>query len=349
MSDISAPTEVASEAKNKTETTTLEKVIRQLTSLRELTPLVVLIAQLVIFSLIDSGFYSGRNISSMLAFVPELGIIALGMTLLLTAGEFDLSVGSVFGFTQALMFILFLNEGVGLEVSFIIVLVLAALIGFINGVLVTKVGLSSFLVTLAMMLIVRGIGIYISDGNPLSLYGKTDVWLRDVLIHKFEIAGVNVLASMFWWIGLAAILHFLLNETAFGNWIMATGGNTQSAKARGANTDRVKISMFMLTSVLAAFASIISAFRINQAAPVAGNQYELEVIAMVVIGGTLLLGGRGTIIGTIIGAFLLRSMRNGINFTPISGLAFPIFVGGIILLMLIAQALLDRNIRTGER
>ena len=349
MSDTSVQQEAAAPTVDPPKANLAEQFFQRMFSIREVGPLGVLIIQFAIFSAYDSAYYSGRNISSMLAFVPELGIIALGMTLLLTAGEFDLSVGSVFGFTQALMFTLYLNEGWAIETSFLAVMLAAALNGLIIGLLVTKVRISSFLVTLAMMLIVRGLGIYITEGNPMSLYNQTDVWMRDALVYKFEIGGVSILASMFWWFGFAIILHFVLNETPFGNWIMATGGNSQSARARGADTDRVKIMMFMLTSILAAFASVISAFRINQAAPVAGNQYELEVIAMVVIGGTLLLGGRGTIIGTILGAFLLRSMRNGINFTPISGLAYPIFVGGIILLMLIGQAVLDRNIRSGER
>jgi simple sugar transport system permease protein len=342
MSDASVQQEVASASEDFAETMSFNQRIRRLLSIREFGPFVVLIAQLAIFSLWDPTFRSGLNISNMLNYVPELGIIALGMTLLLTAGEFDLSVGSVFGFTQSVMFILVLDNTMSMEVAFVFVLLLAALNGLIIGLLVTKLKISSFLVTLAMMLIVRGLGIYISDGFSLSLFGKTESWMREVLVHKFEIGGIKIIASMFWWLGLAAIMHFILNETVFGNWIMATGGNVQSAKARGTNTDRVKISLFMLTSVLAAFASVISAFRISQAAPISGNQYELEVIAMVVIGGTLLNGGRGTIIGSVIGALLLRSMRNGINFVGIPGLAFPIFIGLIILLMLTSRALLEK-------
>ncbi len=342
MSDASNIQKVAPVSEGLTKISFFNRRVRQILSIREFGPFVVLVVQLAIFSIWAPAFYSDLNISNMLNFVPELGIIALGMTLLLTAGEFDLSVGSVFGFTQALMFMLVLDNTMSMEMAFVVVILLAALNGLIIGLLVTKLHISSFLVTLAMMLIVRGLGIYISDGFSLSLFGKTDSWMRDVLVHKFHIGNIVIIASMFWWLGLAAIMHFVLNETAYGNWIMATGGNAQSAKARGTNTDRVKIVLFMLTSVLAAFASVISAFRISQAAPIAGNQYELEVIAMVVIGGTLLQGGRGTIVGTIIGALLLRSMRNGINFVGIPGLAFPIFIGLIILLMLTGQAFFER-------
>ena len=349
MREAASPQDVATASGATSQPISFRERIERLLSIREVGPLIVLLVQIAVFALWDPAFYSGRNITSILGFVPELGIMALGMTLLLTAGEFDLSVGSVFGFTQALMWILILDDVTSMEVAFIIVMALAVLNGLIIGVLVTKLRLSSFLVTLAMMLIVRGLGIYISDGFQLSLFGKTDSWMKEILVHKFEIGSVTILSSMIWWLGLAAVLHFLLNETVFGNWIMATGGNAQSARARGANTDRVKISMFVLTSVLAAFASVISSLRISQAAPIAGNQYELEVIAMVVIGGTLLLGGRGTIIGTLIGAMMLRTMRNGINFVGIPGLAFPIFIGLIILLMLTGHQLLERNLREAER
>ncbi len=329
--------------------TPLSRILRRLLSIRELGPLILLLVQISFFAIYNPGFFSPLNISNMLAFVPELGIIALGMTLLLTSGEFDLSVGSVFAFCQVVMFILFHNGVMSLEAAFVVVLLLAALNGLIIGLLVTKARISSFLITLGMMLIVRGTTLYMTDGFSQSTFGEINTPLKTLLVGVFEIGEFKFYASVLWLLGLAVVLHFVINETPFGNWIMATGGNSQAASARGTNTDRVKISLFMLTSVLAGFAGVISSLRLSTAYPIAGDGYELEVIAMTVIGGTLLLGGRGTIVGTLIGALLLRTMRNGIIFVGIPGLAYNIFIGLIIIVMMVMHSVIERKARLGEQ
>jgi simple sugar transport system permease protein len=330
-------------------TRSLNQALRKLLSVRELGPLILLLLQISIFAIYNPKFFSPLNISNMLAFVPELGIIALGMTLLLTAGEFDLSVGSVFAFCQVVMFVLF-DEGImSLELAFVVVLLLAALNGLIIGLLVTKAHISSFLITLGMMLIVRGTTLYVTEGFSQSTFATIESPLKTILVGTFEIGDFKFYASVLWLLGLAAILHFVLNQTPYGNWIMATGGNALAAKARGTNTDRVKISLFMLTSVLAGLAGVISSLRLSTAYPIAGDGYELEVIAMTVIGGTLLLGGRGTILGTLIGALLLRTMRNGIIFVGIPGLAYNIFIGLIIIGMMVTHSVLERQARLGEQ
>lgn len=311
---------------------------------RELMPLTLLILIAVAFYFANPAFLSPLNISNMFAFIPELGIIALGMTFLLIAGEFDLSVGALFAFVPVLMFIL-LNEGIlPIELGFILGLIVAALIGYITGLLVTKVQISSFLVTIGMMLIVRGLGLYISEGFPQATW-ETDSPLKTVLVGTIPVGPFKVNAGLLWFILLAVIMNFILHHTRFGNWMMATGGNVKSARARGINTDKVKVLLFVQTSVLAAFAGTISATRVASAYPIAGTGYELEVIAMSVVGGTSLFGGRGTIIGTIIGVILLRSIRNGIIVVGVPGLAYNIFVGLIILLMMAMQSLMERKTR----
>jgi simple sugar transport system permease protein len=131
--------------------------------------------------------------------------------------------------------------------------------------------------------------------------------------------------------------------TRFGNWVYATGGNIRAARARGIDTDRLKISLFVLSALMASLSGAIDAFRISTIFPIAGQGYELEVIAMVVIGGTSLLGGSGTLVGTLIGAMLLRVMRNGIIVMGVPGMAYNIFVGGIILAMMGIHAWMERR------
>lgn len=320
------------------------KVIEQFAAHRELGPLLLLIILGAVFYSLSPAFLSVLNITNMIEFIPEIGIIALGMTLLLTGGEFDLSVGALFGFTPVLMFIL-KNEGfMGIEMAFFVVIAIAALIGFTNGILVTKIGISSFLVTIGMQLVVRGTGLYISEGFPQSSWqAKTP--LKAALAHSIDFPGsyFKIIVSLFWFIGLAVLAYYVLNKTRFGNWIKATGGNEKAARARGIDTDSVKIILFMTTAVLAGFAGIIDAFRIGSAYPVSGTGYELEVIAMTVIGGTSLFGGRGTVVGTILGVLLLRTIRNGIVVVGVPGLAYNIFVGMAIISMMAVHAYLEKQ------
>jgi simple sugar transport system permease protein len=325
----------------------LRKILEKFVTVRELWPLTLLVLLSIVFFLLKPAFLSPMNLGNMLAFIPELGIIALGMTLLLTAGEFDLSVGAVFGFCPVLMFIL-ANEGIcPIEIGFFVVLIVAALVGLAIGVLVTKIKISSFLVTIGMMLVIRGTGLYISHGFPQATW-KTESLLKTIFVGTVKFGDFKLYASLAWYLGLVAALSFLLNHTKFGNWIMATGGNVQAAQARGINTDRVKIILFMLTSFLAGLAGIIDSFRISSAYPIAGTGYELEVIAMTVIGGTLLFGGRGTIIGTLIGVTLLRSVRNGIIVIGVPGLAYNIFIGAIILIMMAIHSFMEHRATGGE-
>lgn len=313
---------------------------------REALPLTLLIIVVVAFWIANPVFLSAQNVSGMFAFIPELGLIALGMTLLLTAGQFDLSVGAVFGFVPLLVFLLANDHGVPFTVAVIIGLLVGGLIGLGNGFFVTKLGISSFLVTLSTQLIVHGTALYISQGFPQSTL-DTDSRLTTLLDGTFQIGGLELYAGLVWFIVIAILLSYLLNQTRFGNWTMATGGNPEAARARGIRTGRVTTLLFVLTALLASLAGIISDVRVGSAYPTAGEGYELEVIAMAVVGGTSLLGGSGTIIGTVIGVILLRAIRNGVILVGVPGLAFSIFVGAIILITLSLQVGLSKIHRVG--
>ncbi|MDQ0471168.1 ABC transporter permease [Labrys wisconsinensis] len=312
----------------------------------ELASLIILLVVLVAFAVADANFLSPLNISNMLAFLPELGIIALGMTLLLTAGEFDLSVGAVFGLAPVVVMLLVQNGEMGIGPALLMGLALCVAIGAVNGLIVTKIGISSFLVTLSMLLIVRGAALYVTQGFPLKSWNQPGVFVT-LLAGSFNLGSFRLYTSLWWFIALALLAVYVLRYAKLGNWISAIGSNRNAAVARGVPADAVKIWLFILTSVLAGLAGMISAFRISAASPVAGTGYELEVIAMVVVGGTALTGGRGTILGTIVGALMLRAIRNGIVLVGVPGLAYNIFVGAIILVMLILHALLQKSAARG--
>jgi simple sugar transport system permease protein len=152
---------------------------------------------------------------------------------------------------------------------------------------------------------------------------------------------------MIWFILFAVVLGYVLTQTKTGNWIQAAGGNPEAARARGVRVARTKIGLFILTAVISAYAGITSSIRVSAANPNSGTGYELEVIAMVVIGGTALTGGRGTIIGTILGVLILRMMRNGIVLIGVPGLAYNIFIGAIILCMMALHSWLERRHHAG--
>jgi simple sugar transport system permease protein len=322
-------------------------VIRGLIARPEFGPFVLLIGELAAFAAINPDFLSPQNISNILTFSVELGLIALAMTLLMTSGEFDLGVGSVFGLAPVLMWTLYNGGVTSLAVAFLIALGVAGAIGLVNGWFVTRLRIQSFLVTLGMLLVARGTALFITDGFPQRTWNAGGNWLAKTLAGDFFVGGFRVYMSFFWFIGAAIALGYVLAQTKVGNWILASGGNAGAARARGVNVSGTKIGLFMLSSLMAALAGVISSIRTSAANPNSGTGYELEVIAMVVIGGTALTGGRGTIIGTVLGIFILRVMRNGIVLIGVPGLAYNIFIGAIILGMMVLHSGLERRNQAG--
>jgi len=318
-------------------------MINRLAGRPEFGPFLLLVLELVVFTAINPTFLSAQNISNTLAFTVELGLIALAMTLLMTAGEFDLSVGSLFGFSAVLMWTLFNSGTTSMEMAFLAAMVVAALIGWVNGIFVTRLRIPSFLVTLGMLLVVRGTALFVTDGFPQRTWSAEGQWLAEVLVGDIFVGPFRIFMSLFWFIGAAVILGYVLTQTRAGNWIQATGGNASAARARGVNVNRTKTALFILSSTMASVAGVISSIRTSAANPNSGTGYELEVIAMVVIGGTALMGGRGSIIGTVLGIFILRVMRNGIVLIGVPGLAYNIFIGAIILGMMVLHSRLDRR------
>lgn len=309
----------------------------------EFSSFVILCVIATLFAAGNDKFLSPLNVSNILAFLPELGMIALAMTLLMTAGEFDLTVGAIFGFAPVTVMLLVQDGGFDLWLALLVGFVVCVGIGALNGLLTTKIGISSFLVTLSMLFAVRGTALYITKGFPLHSWDRPGV-IVTALAGSFHLGRFTVYASLWWFIGQALLSIYLLNYSKLGNWIAAIGSDRSAAVARGVPADAVKIGLFVATSVAAGLAGMISALRISAASPIAGTGYELEVIAMVVVGGTALTGGRGTILGTLVGVVMLRTIFNGIVMIGVPGLAYNIFVGVIILAMLVLHAMTQRSI-----
>src|SRR4029077_17159203 len=222
---------------------TLISFIQRLIARPEFGPFVLLIGEIVAFTMRSPAFLSAGNISNSLAFTPELGMIALGMTLLMISGEFDLSVGSVFGFAPVMMWTFYNAHITSLEVGFLIAMVMAVVVGFANGWLVTRLKIPSFLVTLGMLLVVRGTALYVTDGFPQRTWTSNSNLMK-VIVGEFSVGGLRIFGSLVWCILFAVVLGYVLTETKAGNWIQAAGGNPEAARARGVRVTHTKVVLF---------------------------------------------------------------------------------------------------------
>lgn len=296
--------------------------------------IVILTAGLVlIFSLSNGQFLSQENLFVMLKTMPELGLIAIGMTMLIIAGEFDLSVGSTFALSPFIMAWLTETAGVNPFLAFLVGIASGVAIGFLNGIITTKIGIPSFITTLGTMMAFRGVVLLASAGFP-EAYDRT----RPVAaFFTSEVGGFPV--QVFWFIAAAVVIWVLLENHRFGNRTYVTGGNRSASVAMGIAVDRVKIINFMLVGGLAALAGAIQVFRMGSAYSNAGSGLELSAIAAVVIGGTMLSGGAGTVVGTVMGTIILFTVENILILSRAPAFWFRFFVGVIVIVAVTAHIL----------
>ncbi|NAZ36211.1 ABC transporter permease [Rubellimicrobium sp. CFH 75288] len=299
--------------------------------------LVILVAAFQIRS--DGVFLSAANLRGMLGLLPEVALVAVGVTLLMICGEFDLSVGSVFALMPMTMAVLMVGGwpfwfamGAGLLVCL--------LIGFINGWVTIAFNIPSFITTLGMLFMARSLTVVISGGFPPRLDPSAiPAWLFVGYVGP----GSLVRASLLWFLGIAVLVALLLGRTNFGNWVRATGGFLPAAQAMGIPTARVKIACFMLCSLLAGFAGMLQVLRLGSPLPSIGVGMELQAVAAAVIGGTSLFGGVGSILGGVIGALLIRVIDNGMVLSRVDSNWFQFAVGGLLILAVVGNAWLRRR------
>ncbi len=297
---------------------TLNK-LKRIFLLREISSFIMLFVVIMVFFAISPLFLSRQNVGVVLEIIPELGIVAIGITMLMISGEFDLSVGSVFAFTPIMM-VLMINWGMHPILGITTALVMALGIGALNGFITLTFGIPSFITTLGGMMIWRGAVLLITGGWPPFFPPEINTHIIVGRIGIFR-------TSIFWYAAITIIIWFILERTDFGNWVFATGGNRVAARAMGIETNRVKLFNFMLCSMLAGFTGIIQAFRLRATIPSMGGGLEMEAIAATVIGGTALMGGVGTVIGTLVGSFLIRVIDNGLVMARAPSYWFRVFIG----------------------
>jgi len=279
----------------------------------------------MVFSLLAPKFVTLRNLTGVFTIVSELGIITIGVAFLMIAGEFDLSVSSVYALS-GFLFVTLANS-FNSVLALIITLVAAACIGFLNGTITLRAGIPSFITTLGTMMFLRGIMLAVTGGRSVVYNGDLIV---PTMLTRF--IGRGFRPSHIWFLALALFFSLILTRTRYGNWVFATGGKKEVARAMGVNVNRVKVVNFMISSVMAGLAGCIVINRFGVANASFGMGMELEAIASAVIGGTFLMGGYGTIIGAFFGAFLMGMMRTGLVMVGAPAYWYQAFVGAILVI-----------------
>jgi simple sugar transport system permease protein len=287
--------------------------------------LLTTLAVSAVFASLSSRFLTVENFVSVMTRVSETGIITIGITFLMISGEFDLSIASIYA-VCGFLFAQLSNTGLFSPIAMILALVAAGLIGAVNGLITLRGHIPSFIATLGMSMILRGSLLGITGGSSLYYTG-------DEVVPKLLSAAMvlNIRPSHFWFIGIVVLFSVILNHSRYGNWVSATGGNREAARLMGVKTSKVKLTNFVISAVLAGFVGCIVSTRFRTIAPSFGTGLELEAIAASVIGGTLLMGGFGSIVGAALGALLVVIINNGLVLCGAPPYWYQTFIGLILI------------------
>src|SRR5258705_5528112 len=277
---------------------------------RQLGTLAGLMAMVVVLWALTPHFLTISNLLNIAEQATIIAIIAVGMTFVIITGGIDLSVGSILAFSGVVMASA-LQHGVALPVALLIGLGVGLLCGLVNGLLITVGRLPPFIATLGLMSVARGAALMFTEGRPISGFSESFRSLATGEVLRIP-TPVIIMVVVY------VIAHFVLRRTKLGGYTYAIGGNEEAALLSAINVRAYKTTVYGLAGMLAGLAAILLTARLNSAQPIAGMNYELDAIAATVIGGTSLLGGEGTVVGTLIGALIMAGVGEGVNFLRVS-------------------------------
>jgi erythritol transport system permease protein len=316
---------------------------------------VALIVLVIIFALLSDAFLTPTNMITMTKHVAYNAILALGMLLVIVTGGIDLSVGSIVGLSGIVAGVLLqgwdlsLFDTTAYPAVWVVVLVSLAVggvVGALNGLLVTRFNVAPFIATLGTMYVARGAALLISDGSTFPRL-QGDPELGNTGFSFLGVARPLGIPTAIWiMVILAVIITLLVTKTAFGRWLYSTGGNERAAQLSGVPVKSVKMRVYIISGVCAAMAGLIIASELTSAAPQTGNTFELNAIAAVVIGGASLAGGRGTVKGALIGAFVIGFLSDGLVLVGVSSFWQTVIKGLVIVLAVILDQSQERLKKT---
>jgi simple sugar transport system permease protein len=307
----------------------------------ELTAFVSLVAVFAFFSIAagNHGFLSFVGTKNYLQVAAGIGIVATPITLLLVAGEFDLSVGTMIAAAEIAVAYPISFLGWPIWAAMCAGLAVAAMVGAINGLLVVGLGIPSFLATLGMMFFLRGVTL----GLTLLATGATQIFrlkalrAHDPLLPLFAGSLFGLPVALFWWLGLAAVAAHILTNTRYGNWIYAAGGDRDAAAKMGIPVARLKVALYIVTAMSGVIVAMLEMFYVDLADVTQGLGKEFEAITAAVVGGGAITGGLGSPIGTALGALMLGMIGQGFFYTDINDNWFYAFVGAVLVLAVIVN------------
>ena len=302
---------------------------------RQLGTLSGLLGLIVVLWILTPHFLTVSNLLNVAQQATIIAIIAVGMTFVIITGGIDLSVGSVLAFAGVVMASA-LQSGVPLPLALLIGLGVGLLSGVINGLLITIGRLPPFIATLGMMSVARGAALMFTEGRPISGFSEG---FRSIATGEI----LRIPTPVVIMIVVYLIAHFVLKRTKLGRYTYAIGGNEEAALLSGINVRLNKTLVYGIAGLLSGLAAILLTARLNSAQPIAGMNYELDAIAATVIGGTSLLGGEGTVSGTLIGALIMAVLRNGLNLLSVSSFFQQVVIGSVIIFAVLIDMALKRR------
>lgn len=294
-------------------------------------PYLGLLILALVLTLLSDRFLTLSNLTNIFRQTSLNAIIAVGMTFVIITGGIDLSVGSTLAFSGAVVASL-LVKGTPVIIAVGAGLLIGAVIGLINGLLVTRGRIAPFITTLAMLTILRGATLVYTDSRPITGLGDVFRWIGWGYLGRIPI-------PIFLTVVVLVVSYYVLTQTKLGRYIYAVGGNEEASRLSGINVSKILIMAYVICGLLAALSGIISASRLDSATPTAGSGAELDAIAAVVLGGTSLAGGVGTVMGTFIGALIIGMLNNGLNLLNVSS-NYQLVAKGLVILVAV---LLDRK------
>lgn len=317
--------------------TALNAAMIRATLVRHETILAILLAlALIVLAQQSDRFFTGANILNQGRLMAEIGLIALAMTFVIITGGIDLSVGSVLGLCAIMLGVLWQNWGIPLPLAMLLAIGIGAVAGLANGLIITRFGVPPLIATLATLALYRGLAEGISQAR--SVRGYPD-WFY--VLGQGEVLGVP---TQLWLLGLAVLIAgFILGYTTFGRATYAIGANETAARFSGIAVDRAKLWIYAASGAVAGLAAVIFVSRVSTTRSDMGTGVELEVITAVVLGGTSIFGGRGTILGTVIGLLLIQTMKNGLALAGVRGDGTIVVIGVVLIAAILVSNLLSRN------
>lgn len=299
--------------------------------------LIVLIVLCIGLTIAEPAFGSFANLVNILQQVTVIAVLALGVNVVIFTGGIDISVGSIVAFTGIVMGKLIVEGGMPDAVGIAVALLIGALCGTFNGIMISKFKLQPMIATLAMMSMARGAALTLADGQTITGYSDAFRW-----IGIAEIGSTQIPVQIVFMILLYLLFYYVMKYRKFGRYIYSIGGNEEATRLSGINVDKYKTLAYTVSGLCSAIASVILVAKLNSAQSTAGLDYEMDAIASCVIGGTSLLGGSGSVWGTFVGAIIMIVIRNGLNLLNVSSNLQKLVIGVVILLAVLADSLRHR-------